>query len=252
LPASGAGTESVEDIIALSHNVGAAEIGMSIGKETLYRTIRAFGFGAPTKVELAGENPGIVAPPEAWSGSQLATISFGQGISTTSLALIRAYAAIANGGLLMRPRIVHALGDPDGTVIYRYGSEVERRAISARTARILMRYLRAVVARGTGNPTARVAGYTTAGKTGTAQVVENGRYEPGAYVASFVGVVPAERPRYVILVKVERPRGAIYGSVVAAPVFAELARVAMLHAGVMPAAEAPRLVRRAAVTKVDR
>jgi cell division protein FtsI/penicillin-binding protein 2 len=252
LMAAGAGTESVEDIIAYSHNVGAAEIGMAIGKRSMYRTLRAFGFGDPTRIELAGENPGIVDPPESWSGSQLATISFGHGISTTPLALVRAYAAIANGGLLMRPRIVHALGDPDGNVLYRYPPEVERRAISARTARTLMRYLRAVVARGTGNPTARVAGYTTAGKTGTAQVVENGRYEPGEYVASFVGMVPAQRPRYVILVKVDRPRGAIYGSVVAAPVFAELARIAMLHAGVMPAAPPPRLVRRSAATKAGR
>ncbi len=114
-----------------------------------------------------------------------------------------------------------------------------------------MRYLRAVVARGTGKQTARVAGYTTAGKTGTAQVVENGRYEPGAYVASFIGMIPAERPRYVILVKVERPRGSIYGSEVAAPVFAELARAAMLHAGIMPAAP-QRLVSHDAATKGTR
>ncbi|HEY4440382.1 MAG TPA: penicillin-binding transpeptidase domain-containing protein, partial [Candidatus Elarobacter sp.] len=241
LMAGNNGSESVEDIIAFSHNVGAAEIGLAVGKRAMYTTIRRFGFGDPTHIELSGENPGIVDPPESWSGSQLATISFGHGISTTPLALVRAYAAIANGGLLMRPRIVHALADGEGKIVYRYPAEVERRAISARTAQTLMRYLRAVVARGTGNPSARVAGYSTAGKTGTAQVVANGRYEPGAYVASFVGMVPADRPRYVILVKVEEPRGAIYGSVVAAPVFGELARAAMLHAGVMPAAP-PRLV----------
>ena len=91
------------------------------------------------------------------------------------------------------------------------------------------------------DPTARVAGYTTAGKTGTAQVAENGVYVPGEYVASFVGYVPAESPRYVILVKISKPRGAIYGSVVAAPAFARIARIAMLHAGVLPAAA--RLVR---------
>ncbi|MDB5093837.1 MAG: stage sporulation protein [Candidatus Eremiobacteraeota bacterium] len=251
LMAGNSGTESVEDIIAYSHNVGAAEIGLSVGKRAMYRTIRAFGFGSPTQIELTGENPGILDPPEAWSGSQLATISFGHGISTTPLALVRAYAAIANGGTLLRPRIVHALADADGNVFYRYPAEVERRAISARTSATLMRYLRAVVVRGTGKQTARVAGYTTAGKTGTAQVVENGRYEPGAYVASFIGMIPAERPRYVILVKVERPRGSIYGSEVAAPVFAELARAAMLHAGIMPAAP-PRLVPRGAATKVIR
>jgi cell division protein FtsI/penicillin-binding protein 2 len=251
LMAGNSGTESIEDIVAYSHNVGAAEIGLSAGKRAMYRTIRAFGFGSPTQIELNGENPGILDPPETWSGSQLATISFGHGISTTPLALVRAYAAIANGGTLLRPRIVHALADADGNVFYRYPAEVERRAISARTSATLMRYLRAVVARGTAKQTARVAGYTTAGKTGTAQVVENGRYEPGAYVASFIGMIPAERPRYVILVKVERPRGSIYGSEVAAPVFAELARAAMLHAGIMPAAP-PRLVSRGVATKGNR
>ena len=230
------GTESIEDIIAYSHNVGAAELGARVGPAQMYRTLRAYGFGDPTQIELPGENPGIVPPVADWSGSSLATISFGHGISITPLALVRAYAAIANGGLLLRPRIVRELQDPSGRPIYRYPAEIEHRVMSAGTAAVLQRYLRAVVTRGTGNPTARVPGYSTAGKTGTAQVVENGRYEPGAYIASFVGYVPAERPKYVILVKIERPRGAIYGSVVAAPVFATLARVAMLHAGVMPAA----------------
>jgi cell division protein FtsI/penicillin-binding protein 2 len=232
--AGSGGTETLEDIIAYSHNVGAAEVGMAIGAQRLYRTIRAFGFGEPTKIEFAGENPGIVPPVRDWSGSSIATISFGHGISTTPVALARAYAAIANGGLLLRPRLVRALYDENGNVVYTYGPEIERRAIAESTAATLRRYLRAVVVRGTGNPTARAAGYTTAGKTGTAQVVENGHYQPGAYVASFVGYVPAEVPRYVILVKVEKPQGAYYGSVVAAPVFAGLARAVMLHADVMP------------------
>jgi cell division protein FtsI/penicillin-binding protein 2 len=249
LMAAGAGSESIEDIIAFSHNVGAAEIGLATGKTAMYRTLSSFGFGTPTGVELPGENPGIVDRPEDWSGSQLATISFGHGISTTPIALVRAYAAIANGGLLMRPRVIHALLDPDGNLVYRYPPEVERRVLSPEIAAILRGYLRAVVVRGTGNPTARVAGYTTAGKTGTAQVVQNGRYEPGAYIASFIGTIPAERPRYVILVKVERPRGAIYGSVIAAPIFADLARAAMFHAGIMPAATPSRLVRGRGVPK---
>jgi len=238
------GPESIEDIIAYSHNVGAAEIGMFVGQRTLYATIRKFGFGERTRIELPGENPGILPPLADWSGSSLATIAFGQGISTTPLAMIRAYAAIANGGLLMRPRIVRAVYNEDGTLAYAYGPEIERRVIAERTARILRGYLRSVVLRGTGNPTARVAGYTTAGKTGTAQMVENGYYAAGAYVASFIGYVPAERPKFVILVKIERPRGVYYGSTVAAPVFAALARVAMLHAGEMPALPPvrPRLV----------
>jgi stage V sporulation protein D (sporulation-specific penicillin-binding protein) len=232
-------SESIEQIIAYSHNVGAAEIGLATGAAAMNRTIRKFGFGDPTGVELPGENPGIVIDPKDFSGSTLATVSFGHSISTTPLALARAYAAIANGGLLLRPRIMSAIEDANGKTVYRYGPEIERRAISARTAATLRGYLRAVVLKGTGNPTARVAGYTTAGKTGTAQVVEDGRYLGGAYVASFVGMIPAERPRYVILVKVERPRGSIYGSQVAAPVFAQLARAAMFHAGIMPAAGPP-------------
>ncbi len=237
------GNESIEQIVAYSHNVGAAEIGLATGPTAMYRTIRKFGFGDPTDVELPGENPGIVTPPSEWSGSSLATISFGHGISITPLALARAYATIANGGVLIRPRIVAAIQDANGKTLYRYGAEVERRVVSERTAATLRGYLRAVVLHGTGNPTARVAGYTTAGKTGTAQVVENGRYLSGAYIASFVGMIPAERPRYVILVKVDRPRGSIYGSQVAAPVFAELARAAMFHAGIMPTAAPQRLVR---------
>jgi stage V sporulation protein D (sporulation-specific penicillin-binding protein) len=236
------GSESIEQIVAFSHNVGAAEIGLATGPAAMDRTIRKFGFGEPTNVELPGENPGIVSKPSEWSGSSLATISFGHGISTTPIALVRAYAAIANGGLLLRPRIMSAIEQSNGKVVYRYGTAVERRVISQKTAATLRRYLRAVVLHGTGNPTAQVPGYTTAGKTGTAQVVENGRYLGGAYIASFIGMIPAEHPRYVILVKVERPRGSIYGSQVAAPVFTELARAAMFHAGIMPAAAPARLV----------
>ena len=162
-------------------------------------------------------------PPVAdWSGSSLATISFGHGISTTPLALARAYAAIANGGLLLRPRLVHALDDENGNVDLHVRSgdrapgdlRSDRREAAPDPAR--GRRLR------NRQPDARTSpGYTTAGKTGTAQVVENGRYEPGEYIASFIGYVPAEAPRYVILVKIDRPRGAYYGSVVAAPVFAD-------------------------------
>jgi cell division protein FtsI/penicillin-binding protein 2 len=249
--AGSSNTESLEDIVAYSHNVGAAEVGMRIGATTLYDMIRKFGFGDFTHVEFRGENPGIVPPVSDWSGSSLATISFGHGISTTPIALARAYAAIANGGLLMRPRLVHALEDANGKVIYTYAPEIERRAISETTAAELRHILRSVVVYGTGNPSARTPGYATAGKTGTAQVVENGRYEPGEYIGSFIGYVPSDAPRYVIFVKIERPRGAYYGGVVAAPIFAALARAVMLHADVMPSAPA-RLVPRAPKTKTTR
>ncbi|MBC5810579.1 MAG: hypothetical protein GIW95_06970, partial [Candidatus Eremiobacteraeota bacterium] len=178
-------------------------------------------------------------------------IAFGHGMAITPIALARAYCAIANGGLLMRPRILSQILRSDGHVVYSYGSQIERRAISAKTARTLRSFLRAVVTHGTGHPTAEVEGYTTAGKTGTAQIPGSGQYVSGQYVASFVGYIPAERPKYVILVKVERPQGAIYGSVIAAPAFAQIARIAMLHSGVMPspAAVSPRSVKHEAATK---
>jgi len=232
--AGGHGSESIEDIIAYSHNVGAAEIGLRVGPQAMYAMMRRFGFGEETNIELAGDTPGLVPAPSTWSGSSLPTMSFGHGLAITPLALARAYAAIANGGVLMRPRVISEILNPDGSLLYRYPPEIERRAISERTASVLRRYLRAVVVRGTGNPTAQVPGFTTAGKTGTAQVVENGVYASGAYIASFAGYIPADHPRFVIVVKVERPRGSIYGSQVAAPIFTKIAREAMIHVGVMP------------------
>jgi stage V sporulation protein D (sporulation-specific penicillin-binding protein) len=167
-------------------------------------------------------------------------MSFGLGVSVTPIAMARFYCAIANGGLLLRPRIIRSILDAQGDPIYTYPTEIERRVFSQKTAAELRGFLRAVVVRGTGNPSAQIPGYTTAGKTGTAQMVENGTYSPGAYVASFIGMVPYEHPRYVIYVKVERPQGAIYGSVVAAPAFTQIAKAAMLHAGVFPAMPTPK------------
>lgn len=235
LMASAGGTESLEEIVALSHNVGAAEVGLTIGSKALSDTMHAFGFDGTTNADLPGESAGLVPALADWSATSLPTMSFGHGIAITPIALARAYAAIANGGLLLRPRILDAILDRDGRVIYRYGREIERRVMSAKTAATLRSFMRAVVLHGTG-AAARVPGFTTAGKTGTAQVASGGHYASGEYIASFVGVIPAEHPRFVILVKVERPRGAIYGGVVAAPAFAELARLAMLHAGVTPSA----------------
>lgn len=232
--AGGHGTESIEDIIAYSHNVGAAEIGMSIGKRAMMQMIDRFGFQGETKIDLPGESDGIVPGPDDWSGSTLPTVSFGHGISVTLIALARAYCAIANGGTLLRPRVVSDILNPDGTVLYHYGTEVEGHPITPHTAAVLRRYLRAVVVRGTGNPAAHVAGFETAGKTGTAQVVEHGVYASGQYIASFAGYIPADNPRFVIVVKVDRPHGSIYGSEVAAPVFTHIAREAMLHDNVMP------------------
>lgn len=232
-------SETLGEIVELSHNVGAAEVGLSIGARTFYSMERKAGFGASTDVGLPGENPGIVPPPSQWSASSLATMSFGQGVSVTPLAMARYYCAIANGGLLMQPRVVGAVYDQHGTLIQRFGPKVVRRVFSRRTAQELREFLRRVVLHGTGDPSAQIPGYATAGKTGTAQMVVDGEYRAGVYAASFIGMVPYPRARYLIYVKVERPIGSYYGSVVAAPAFAAIAREAMLHAGVVPTPDVP-------------
>jgi cell division protein FtsI/penicillin-binding protein 2 len=234
MPAGG-GTETLEQIIQYSHNVGAAEVGIAAGARTFYDMERKAGFGSATNIELPGENPGIVPDPKDWSDSSLATMAFGQGVSVTPIAMARYYCAIANGGLLMRPRVVHAVTDAQGKTVYAYPPEVEHRVFSAKTAATLRKFLRSVVLHGTGNPAAQIEGYTTAGKTGTAQMVVNGQYAGGWYAASFIGMIPYEHPRYVVYVKVEHPIGAYYGGIVAAPAFTKIARAAMLHAGVLPA-----------------
>src|SRR5579884_1497128 len=247
--------DTLETIIADSLNVGAAEVALHVGSRDFYQMEQRAGFGEPTDIGLSGENPGIVPPPDEWSGSSLATMSFGQGVSVTPIAMARFYCAIANGGTLLRPRIVRAILDPQGNPIYTYPTEIEHRVFSEKTAARLRAFLRAVVVRGTGNPSAQIPGYATAGKTGTAQMVLNGEYEPGAYVASFIGMVPYEHPRYVIYVKVERPQGAIYGSIVAAPAFVEIAKAAMLHAGVLPqipASPSPKRLVRSSIAENTR
>ncbi len=232
--AQGRGSESVSDIIAYSHNVGAARIGLALGATRMSAALARFGFGEPTDVGLPGESPGIVPALADWSASTLPTIAFGQGIATTPIAMARAYCAIANGGLLMKPILVSDELDADGRVVAHTGPTIVRRAMSAKTAEILRGYLREVVTRGTGHGVAEIPGYAVAGKTGTAQIAANGYYQPGAYVASFIGFVPAQTPRYVILVKVVHPRGSIYGGTVAAPAFAQIAKLAMMRAGVEP------------------
>ncbi len=233
LMASGRARETLDDIVTFSHNVGAAQVAIRTGKATMFEYIRRFGFDEPTGIDLPGESAGIVGTPDDWWGSRLATIGFGQGVSVTPLALARAYAAIANGGLLMRPLIVRDVLSPDGHIVKQYGPQVVRRVMSPQTAAQLLAMLRDVVHRGTARAVV-IPGYALAGKTGTAQMVIDGTYVMGAYTASFVGIVPANKPEYVILVKIDRPQGAYYGSVVAAPAFSELARRVLWRENVAP------------------
>jgi len=215
---------SFADVIKHSSNIGAAKVGDRLGAERLGTAIKAFGFGQSTAVDLPGEVAGVVPPFQKWARINLATTSFGQGISVTPLQLLRAYGAIANGGKLMRPYIVRRITAADGTVLRENKPEVVGQPISPQTAAIVTAMLRGVVDGGTGTQ-ARIDGVPVAGKTGTAQKVDakTRRYAARDRMSSFIGFLPADAPRFVILVVIDSPRTATYGGLVAAPVFRRIA-----------------------------
>ena len=228
------GTErmAVRRIVEDSSNIGTVTIAQRLGEGRLASWIDHFGFGRPTGIDFPGESPGVALPLDQWSGSTIGTVPIGQGIAVTPLQMARAYGAIANGGVLVRPHLIERVdGQP---VAVRRGRRVVSRAVSQQ----MLSMLRGVVLEGTGTEAA-IPGYTVAGKTGTAAKIEsNGRYSTSRYVASFVGMVPATKPRLVIMVLVDEPRGNIYGGVVAAPAFRQIARFNLQHLEVPP--DAPR------------
>jgi cell division protein FtsI (penicillin-binding protein 3) len=231
---------TVSDVIKHSSNIGAAKIGERLGSARFGKAISDFGFGRLSGIDLPGEVPGLLTRPEKWARINLATISFGQGIAVTPLQLLRAYAAIANGGKLMRPYIVRRVVAADGSVVHENTPQVMGQPISRETAAVVTRMLRGVVEEGTGKQ-ARVDGIPVAGKTGTAQKVDGktGRYSARARMSSFVGFVPADAPRFVILVVIDSPRTATYGGVVAAPVFQRIAEFEVDRLGLRIAAVPP-------------
>jgi cell division protein FtsI/penicillin-binding protein 2 len=217
---------TVRRILAESSNIGTITIAQRLGGGNLASWIERFGFGSPTGIDYPGESAGMVLPYDEWSGSTIGTVPIGQGIAVTPLQMVSAYAAIGNGGVLPRPHLVAKVGGK------RVKVERGRRVVSKHTADTMMGMFRNVVVEGTGTEAA-IPGYTVAGKTGTAQKAENGRYV-AKYVASFVGLVPAKKPRLAILVMVDEPRGDIYGGVVAAPIFRDIARFALQYLEVPP------------------
>jgi cell division protein FtsI (penicillin-binding protein 3) len=228
---------SFADIIKHSSNIGAAKVGERLGTARFAAAIRAFGFGAPSGVDLPGEAAGLLSAAEKWARINLVTISFGQGIAVTPLQLLRAYAAIANGGKLMRPYVVRRVVAADGTVVHENAPQVMGQPISEETAALVTQLLQGVVDGGTGKQ-ARIEGIPVAGKTGTAQKVDeaSGRYSSRARMSSFVGFVPANAPRFVIVVVIDSPRTATYGGIVAAPVFQRIAEFAIDRLGLRIAA----------------
>jgi cell division protein FtsI (penicillin-binding protein 3) len=219
---------SVAQILAHSSNIGAIELAEMLGKTRLSSWITRFGFGRATGIDFPGESPGIVLPPDKWSGSTIGNVPIGQGIAVTPVQMAAAYAAIANRGVWSRPHLVDHVAGGGRPSLYR------RRLVTPYIASQLMLMLKDVVAEGTGTYAA-MPGYQVAGKTGTAQKPDShGGYATGRYVASFVGIVPASRPRLVVLVTVDEPQGAIWGGVVAAPAFQQIARFDLQYLEVPP------------------
>ena len=224
----GTETMTTDQILSRSSNVGVVTIAEALGQTRVNDWIHRFGFGRPTGIDFPGESKGIVLAPEQWSGSTIGNVPIGQGIAVTPVQMIAAYGAIANRGVMIEPHLVDRVGNEQPV------QPVRRRIVSTATSDQVRHMLREVVEEGSGTA-AQVPGYRIAGKTGTAAKPDGaGGYSTSAYVASFVGFVPAKHPRLVILVTVDEPRGAIWGGVVAAPAFAEIANFALQYLEIPP------------------
>jgi cell division protein FtsI/penicillin-binding protein 2 len=225
------GTErlSVAEILSHSSNVGAVTIAEKLGPSRLMDWISRFGFGKTTGLDFPGESAGQVLPLDRWSGSTIGNVPIGQGIAVTPIQMAAAYAAIANGGVWVEPHIVDRVG---GRVV----AHVKRRRIVSRgiDSELKAMLTNVVDEHGATGNAAQIPGYTVAGKTGTAQKPGPHGYTTGKYVASFVGMVPVSKPRLVVLVTVDEPRGAIFGGVVAAPAFAQIAKFDLQYLAVQP------------------
>jgi cell division protein FtsI/penicillin-binding protein 2 len=214
------GTErmTVRQIVEYSSNIGTITIAQRLGEGRLASWIDRFGFGKSTGIDFPGESAGFALPVDQWSGSTIGTVPIGHGIAVTPIQMARAYSVIANGGMLVRPHLIDRIDGKD------VATRNVRRVVSRDVSEKMLSMLRGVVVEGTGTEAA-IPGYTVAGKTGTAAKIDpSGRYSTSRYVASFVGLVPASKPKLVVMVMIDEPRGGFYGGVVAAPAFREIAR----------------------------
>jgi cell division protein FtsI (penicillin-binding protein 3) len=222
-------TLTTAQILAQSSNVGAVTIGLKEGADRFSQWINRFGFGAPTGVNYPGEERGIVPARDHYSGSTMGNLPIGQGLSVTPMQIATAYSAIADGGILRRPTLVRSVGGQPTDQ-----NTDPHRVITQRTASQLRRMLEGVLAPGGTASEVSVPGYTLAGKTGTAQKVENGTYSDSRYVASFVGFAPASHPKLLVAVVVDEPQYVHVGGLVAAPVFGQIAEFALPYLGISP------------------
>jgi cell division protein FtsI (penicillin-binding protein 3) len=201
-----------------------------VGKSKFYEYVKKFGFGDKTGIDLQGEISGIVKPPDKWSGTSIGAMAIGQEIAVTPLQVLRAYSAVANGGYLVTPHVVKEVRSPNGTVISKIEPKTQR-IISAETAAVFRGILKTVTEEGGTATEAAVEGNQVAGKTGTAQLFDpvTKHYSKTRYIGSFVGFVPADNPRLAMIVVIKEPKGQIYGGLVAAPVFKEIANQALSY-----------------------
>lgn len=228
------GLLNFKEVIQKSSNVGSIMIGMKLGRERVYKYSKLFGFGDASGVDLPGEVSGWIRKPEKWSATSIGAIPIGQEVAVTPLQILRAYSAIANGGLLVKPHVVSEIRTPEGKTIYSQESEKPVRILSEKTAGVFRDILKTVVEEGGTATGASVEGNEVAGKTGTAQLIDSRtkRYSKDRFVSSFVGFVPADKPRLAMIVVVFEPKGQIYGGVVAGPVFKSIASQSLSYMNV--------------------
>ena len=208
---------TLEDALRESSNIGIAKAAEALPANEQYDYLRRFGFGSPTGVKYPSESGGRLRRPADWSKQSPASLSIGYEVSVTPLQMALAYGALANGGVLMEPRLVREVRVRDGRLERKFEPRIVRRVVPERVTAELRNVLASVVEEGTGQAAA-MGGFRVAGKTGTARIAVGGRYVPGAYTATFAGFFPADDPQLVFVVKLDRPRGAYYGGLTAAPV----------------------------------
>ena len=215
----GHGTETYLEVVENSCNTGFVNLGLKLGKETLFNYINLFGFGKKTGIDLNGEASGILFDINKIGDLELATTAFGQGVSVTPIQQITAVSAAINGGLLYKPYIVKSLNEPEtNSVILKNEPKIVRKVISSDTSDKVRYALESVVARGTGH-NAYIGGYRVGGKTGTAQKAKDGKYMTGNYITSFIGFLPADNPEVIVYIAVDNAKGVTqYGGTVAAPI----------------------------------
>ncbi len=225
------GVLTFKEVIQKSSNVGSIMVGMKLGKERLYKYAKLLGIGEKTGIDLPGEVSGWIPSPERWSGTSPGAIPIGQEVAVTPLQILRAYCAVANGGFLVRPHVVSQIISPNGQTLVSFKDTEMKRVISAKTAETFKDILKTVTEEGGTGKSASVDGNEVAGKTGTAQIINpvTKRYSKEKYVGSFVGFVPADNPRLAMIVVIYEPKGQIYGGVVAAPIFRDIANQALSY-----------------------